>query len=313
MSDIKLFRTSDGTVEELKSTSVQLEKSLQTLIEQNLETFLGIRFIASEHNTGKAHGGRIDTLGIDENGCPVIIEYKRAINENVINQGLFYLDWLMDHKADFRWLVMDSAGKKMADSIEWGSCRLLCIASDFTTYDEHAVKQIPRDIQLLRYRRYGSDFLLLELVNIGPVQSAKPVISTKGKVSSPRLSENQNELGQGGNAAKTDFEIALDKSGEQTRDRLERLTAFLLALSEDVQMKRLKDYITFTRIRTFATIRVRSQLQQLIIDVNVDPNIIPLEPGFTYIASDGRFRVRIRNDMDLENAQPLLIKSYEAS
>lgn len=74
-----------------------LEKSLQSLIDQNLDTFLGIRFLASEYSTGKTHGGRIDTLGIDENGCPCIIEYKRASNENVINQGLFYLDWLLDH------------------------------------------------------------------------------------------------------------------------------------------------------------------------------------------------------------------------
>jgi RecB family endonuclease NucS len=56
-----------------------------------------VRFLASEHATGRVHGGRIDTLGLDENHAPVIIEYKRAINENVINQGLFYLDWLLDH------------------------------------------------------------------------------------------------------------------------------------------------------------------------------------------------------------------------
>ncbi len=81
MSDIKLFRTDNGTVEELKGTSVAVEKSLQTLIEQHLETFLGVRLLASEYSTGKVHGGRIDTLGIDENGYPVIIEYKRALNE----------------------------------------------------------------------------------------------------------------------------------------------------------------------------------------------------------------------------------------
>jgi hypothetical protein len=218
MSDIKLFRTTNGTVEELKGTSVALEKSLQTLIEQNLDTLLGICFLASEHSTGKTHGGRIDTLGIDENGCPVIIEYKRALNENVINQGLFYLDWLMDHKADFRWLVLDRAGKERADSIEWGACRLLCIASDFTTYDEHAVKQIPRDIQLLRYRCYGSEFLLLELVNIDPIQNIKPVLSPKGKPSSPRLSGDRIGLGYGDNTTKTDFEIGLDKSGKQVRE-----------------------------------------------------------------------------------------------
>jgi RecB family endonuclease NucS len=58
-------------------------------MEKNLEPLLSIRFLASEYSTGKTHRGRIDTLGIDENGCPVIIEYKRALNENVINQGLF--------------------------------------------------------------------------------------------------------------------------------------------------------------------------------------------------------------------------------
>ncbi len=101
MSDITLFRTSQDKVTQLHGQCVALEKSLQTLIESNLETFLGIRFLASEYSTGANHGGRIDTLGLDENGCPCIIEYKRSSNENVINQGLFYLDWLMDHKADF--------------------------------------------------------------------------------------------------------------------------------------------------------------------------------------------------------------------
>ena len=65
----------------------------QGLIEKHLDELLGIKFLASEYSTGKIYGGRIDTLGIDENGCPVIIEYKRALNENVINQGLFYPDF----------------------------------------------------------------------------------------------------------------------------------------------------------------------------------------------------------------------------
>ncbi len=58
----------------------------------------------------RKHGGRIDSLGLDENGSPVILEYKRSVNENVINQGLFYLDWLLDHKAEFELLVMKKLG-----------------------------------------------------------------------------------------------------------------------------------------------------------------------------------------------------------
>jgi len=68
---------------ELQGASVAVERSLQVLIERYLDAFLGVHFLASEYSTGKTHGGRIDTLGLDENGCPVIIEYKRALNENV--------------------------------------------------------------------------------------------------------------------------------------------------------------------------------------------------------------------------------------
>lgn len=63
--------------------------------------------------------GRMDSIGIDENNSPVIFEYKRSQNENVINQGLFYLDWLLDHKADFKLLVIEKLGMEAANSIDW--------------------------------------------------------------------------------------------------------------------------------------------------------------------------------------------------
>ena len=107
MSDIKLFRLAAGRASELQGDASDLEKPLQTLIENNLDALLGIRFLATEYATGKTHGGRIDSFGLDENDCPVILEYKRSVGENVINQGLFYLDWLMDHKAEFELLGMD--------------------------------------------------------------------------------------------------------------------------------------------------------------------------------------------------------------
>ena len=110
MSDIKLYRMAQGGVAELSGGAVALEKSLQTLFEANLESLLGIRFLASEFITNE--GGRMDSLGIDENNSPVVIEYKRSSNENVINQGLFYLDWLMGHRKDFEWLVLEKLGKE---------------------------------------------------------------------------------------------------------------------------------------------------------------------------------------------------------
>jgi RecB family endonuclease NucS len=82
----------NGSASEMHGLASDLEKPLQTLIERNLEALLGVRFLSTEYSTGKTHSGRIDTLGLDENNCPVILEYKRSAGENVINQGLFYLD-----------------------------------------------------------------------------------------------------------------------------------------------------------------------------------------------------------------------------
>ena len=103
MADIKLFNI-NGKVTELQSGNVTLEKELQTVIENNMETFFGVTFLASEYKT--TDGGRMDSIGIDENHCPVIFEYKRSMKDNVINQGLFYLNWLLDHKDSFKVLAI---------------------------------------------------------------------------------------------------------------------------------------------------------------------------------------------------------------
>ena len=97
--------------------------------------------------TNSEHGGRIDTLGIDENASHVIFEYKRATDENVINQGLFYLDWLLDHRAEFNLLVLEKLGTELAKTIDWTAPRLLSIANEFTRYYEHAVQQMNRNIE----------------------------------------------------------------------------------------------------------------------------------------------------------------------
>jgi len=305
VGDIKLFHLSNGTVAQLEGHSVTVERSLQTLIERHLDVFLGVRFLASEYSTGPRHGGRIDTLGIDENGCPVIIEYKRATNENVINQGLFYLDWLLDHKAEFQLLVMNRLGQHDGQEIEWATPRLICIAGDFTRYDEHAVQQINRNIELVRYRKYGDDLVLLELVN---VSTADPITS-------------ENDHVVNGNEPYTYRTIAqtLDQIDGKLKDLFEALKAYLLALGDDVQYKVLKYYVAFKRIKNFACAEVRTQDSKLLVYVKVDPKNVTLEEGFTRDVTNvghygtGDLEIVIRNMNDLEKAKPLLEQSYEGN
>ncbi|WP_440581573.1 hypothetical protein [Streptomyces viridochromogenes] len=87
-----------------------VEADVQDLVEGHMEMMLGVRFLASEYVIDCVDGGRIDSLGLDENGAPVIVEYKRGTDAGVINQGLYYMAWLTNHKDAFRNLVRDRLG-----------------------------------------------------------------------------------------------------------------------------------------------------------------------------------------------------------
>ena len=309
MSDIQLFRLhGPGTVTELASQAAPLEKTLQALIEGQMETFLGVRFLASEYATGKTHRGRIDSLGLDENGCPVIVEYKRHSTENVINQGLFYLDWLLDHQAEFRWLVMEKFGKETAQQIEWAGTRLLCIASDFTRYDQYAVQQIPRNIELIRYKLFGEDLLLLELVNAQTVPDATAV---KPAPTSASSAEHETSKPVGKDRSLTE-NLAL--ATPEIRVLYEQTTSLLLSLGDDVQQKGLKLYTAFRRLKNFAC--VIAYPNRLLITLKLDPGTVTFEEGFSRDVSQvghwgtGDVELCLLGPLDLQRAQPLLERSY---
>lgn len=306
MSDLKLFRTGQNGVSEIEGAAAALEKSLQTLIESNLECFLGVRFLASEFSTGREHGGRMDTLGIDENGCPIIIEYKRSSNANVINQGLFYLDWLMTHRGDFEMLVLKQFGQEAAQSVEWSAPRLICIAGDFSKYDEHAIKQMNHNIELIRYVRFGDELLLLEQVN---------AVSAPLVADSPSTS-NGLSASRGRTKTVTDY---LEQADQELTDRYEALREYLVNLGDDVQIKTLKNYFAFKRIKNFACVEVHTRTRNLLVYVKVNPASITLEEGFTRDVSNighfgtGELEVVISSMDDLEKAKPLLERSYETA
>jgi predicted transport protein len=312
MSDIKLFNLQTGGVSELPGHSVQIEKSLQTLFEANLESLLGVRFLSTEHSTGAVHRGRIDTLGIDEDGCPVIIEYKRAVNENVVSQGLFYLDWLMDHKKDFQWLVMEKLGAECAKTVDWSAPRLICIAGDFTRYDEHAVKQINRNIELLRYRRFGDGLLMIELLH-APRSTGTSVVTAIAEATDdagPVVSAGDPYLSQR-------ITYRIGNAPADIRDIFEAVSAFLNGLGDDVQMKELKYYIAFKRIKNFACVEVYPQARVVTAYLKINPDAVTLEAGFTRdVRQTGHFgtgdlEVSIKSLDDFTKAQTLFQRAYE--
>lgn len=293
MADIKLFNIK-GNVKEYQSGNVTLEKELQTIIENNMTSFFGVTFLASEYRT--TDGGRMDSIGIDENHCPVIFEYKRSMKENVINQGLFYLNWLLDHKDSFKVLVIEKLGLNEANNIDWTMPRVICVAGDFTKYDESAIKQMNRNISLIRYKKFGDDLLMFEQVNEN--------IATA-------LSENDVTVKQ---AKDKSFAEQYKNAKPEIKALYDDLRNYVLSQGDDISENNLKLYTAFKKIKNIVCVEVFNN--RLLLHVRLDVSSVNYEKGFTRDTSHighyatGDVEIVIHNRADFEKAKPLIDRAY---
>lgn len=234
-----IFRENNGTLKKLKLITLSKEKNLQNLIEKNLLETLDLHFLASEYPTSQ--GGRIDTLAVDSNGAPVIIEYKLTKNENVINQSLSYLRWLMAQKVEFfEMLVMKKLDKETCDNltIDWKNPRVICIAENYSKFDIDTVEVIPIRLELFHYRYYEDGIFSLEPINLK---------ETSGKIEIVNPPD--------------DF---ISKLFQDMRD-------LILQIDENITERKTKYYIAFRVGKNFAEVYVqRNQIKLYLRSVNYD-------------------------------------------
>ena len=298
MTDLRLFSIKKDVVE-LTPKKVSLEKELQTLIENNLQTFFGVTFLKSEY---AITNGRMDSIGIDENNCPVIIEYKRSINENVINQGLFYLDWLLDHKANFQLLVEEVLGKEKSGNIDWSMPCVICIANDFTKFDEHAVNQMQRNIKLVKYRKFDEDLIALELLNAPQV---KPITDDNNSVSN--INKKQKSI--------KDFSQSLADADEKIKNLYATVQNYIMAQGDNITENQLKRYVAYKKIKNFLCVVVYQS--SVVLYLNINPDDVKLIPNCVEDVRNkghwgtGDLRVFLKNIDDFEKYKYLIDKSYE--
>ncbi|HBF85271.1 MAG TPA: transporter [Streptomyces sp.] len=276
-----------------------VEADVQSLIEAHMETMLGVRFLASEYVIDCVEGGRIDSLGIDENGAPVIVEYKRGTDAGVINQGLYYLSWLTRHRSAFDSLVRDRLGVPTAAQVLWSAPRLICVAGDFTRYDAHAVREHRRSIDLVRYRYYGSDHVSLETVVsvTGKSGAANRRTRRHAHMDAPQALQRQT-------GAMAELAVAADET--------------LRGLGDGITRVQRKQYAAYQRLRNFACV-IPPQQTKLLVYLKADPKSVDLTPGFTRDVTGlghhgtGDLEVQLRTERDLERAQDLFRLSYAAA
>src|SRR5205809_4690231 len=130
-----LFQITNDSLVSIAQSDLDSEIRLQALVEKSLEETFNCRFVASEFSTGATHAGRIDTLALSEENNPVIVEYKKIESSDLINQSLFYLSWLADHRGDFEIAVRNKFASDV--EIDWGDIRVICLTPNYKRYDLH--------------------------------------------------------------------------------------------------------------------------------------------------------------------------------
>jgi predicted transport protein len=293
-----IFKVNAGKLKKLNATPLAKEKNLQQLLEANLMEVLELRFLATEYTT--TFGGRIDTLAVDTDGAPVIIEYKRNKNDNVINQALSYLKWLKTQKPGFfEKLMMDSLGKEVADKIklDWNNPRVICIAESYSKFDIDTVEVVPLRIELMRYRYYEDNVFALE-----PVTLAEPPLPQAAPIT----------IGKANNEIAPSLAALTDKASDLIRSLFEELREKILAIDESITEKATAFYVAYRVSNNFAEIHIgKNQLKIHLrpIDFN-DPkgNVEKIPEGYNWTMDR---RIYLKSPDEMEYVMGMIEQSYK--
>jgi predicted transport protein len=291
-----VFISQDGKLQTLPPLPCRYEKDLQRLIEDNLMEVLEMHYLATEYPTS---GGRIDTLAVDTHGAPVIIEYKRERNGNVINQGLSYLKWLKAQKPEFfRMLMSERLEKSVFDGIklDWNHPRVVCIAESFNRFDMDTAEVVPLRIELFRYRQYKADIFTLDLVTTAEQQDCPAFVP---------VHDDMNRIACDVMKAQSSASGLIQNLFDELRERI-------LSIDEHITEKTNKKGAVYAVARHFAEIQIKKD--RLVIDLRPidydDPQQKVERIGIGYTITMNR-RIVLKEARDLDYVFSIIRQSYQ--
>ena len=305
-----LFEIKSQSLSSVERANFNLEKELQSLIEKNLEVVFNCRFIASEFSTGQTHAGRIDTLALSEENSPVIIEYKKVESSELINQSLYYLNWITDHKGDFEIAVQKVLGNNI--KVDWTDVRVICIAPNYRKYDLHAVQVMGANIELWNYRLFENSTLYLEQVYGKSITVA---------ATSENYGKDPVMVAAGKKAAMTratgsyTFDQHLKGKPKPIQDLTIQIQEFILSLDPGIAENPKKFYVGYKTSQNIVCFEVKTQ--KVTLYIKLEPKkLIPLPAIARDVTSIGHYgtgdlEITVKNEADFEVAKQYIEMAYK--
>ena len=259
----------------------------------NLYNILGIKFLAKEY---QILDGRIDTIGIDENGSPVIVEYKWEENDDVLSQGLFYLDWLRNNKPHFELLVKNKLGNDT--EVVWNKPRVVLIAQGFNRYIKSAVRTI-QNVELKTYNLYDGDILQIE-------NEYSPYPETIREVKQTTEEVMEDEV--------YNLDYHLNITSKALQNKFQEIREMLLQLPNVEEVSEQKSGITYRTTKSFTRFEFRANSIQVLVR---DPKYVIDTQSLVKDVTNNKWgylgSIKFTEDLDTAMVFEILKASYEST
>lgn len=158
MSDIRIVNLKKQ--KQLSSQKLS-KKELQRIVEFNASNLLGLKIIDFDYPVENGDNDVIETLAIDETFTLTLIEYRNGKFGKLINKGLHHIDYIKENISEVKILIKDKLGDDLVNQINYNP-RLIIIGDDFNKYDEHAIKSLPLQVDLIKYQLFDNSYFVLE-------------------------------------------------------------------------------------------------------------------------------------------------------
>jgi len=237
-----IYITAGNKLKPVQEKKFDLERDIQKLTEENLETIFGLKFVSGFSNNEfsvkvQEQDFYIDTLAYDENlHAFVIIEYKKNSTFSVIDQGFSYLSAMLHNKAEFVLELNRKLNKSYDKSdIDWEQSRLIFISPQFTNYQRNAINFKDLPFSLYEVRAYENG--IVEYDPIKPYRTSESIQTyTKDKLVKDVTKEVKVYT----------LDDVVKPSWTQTRELLEELEKVLLSTDIETKVKYTKLYVAYT-------------------------------------------------------------------
>lgn len=307
-----IFEIEKGKAKRVRLSEFRLEKDLQKLVEENIEIVFNCRFIATEFSTGNIHSGRIDTLAISEDNNPVIIEYKKVASSDLINQSLYYLHWIRDHKGDFQIAVNKKFGKEI--EVDWSDIRVICLAPEYKKYDLHAVQVMGANIELWQYKIYENGIL-----NIDEVYKRTNNVNHSENEEYSEKNPVMVEAGKKAALTRKTGTYTLEQHSENLDNNVLELfniiRDYIISLDSSIEETPKKNYVAYKTSQNFVCMQTYKKKITLYLKLNADEiEAMPKQgrdvKNIEHFGT-GDFELTIKDLNDFEETKHLINEAYK--